>query len=405
MPFKLGIAMKIHELLCQATEPGQVLTYSEICKRVQDLLPDVKLRSILPSEHMQGKETICKLCHEQPIFEKLGHGLYRVLSRSPVLPLLSIHDKLAQILAESHYQHLNITQLRQAVLARFPETHVPSIIPLDHTLGGACRVCQSRPLLERTGQRGVFRVLPNSEPMLASQNPFSRAVAFLYDYLDQGKADDFIKPSAALLKIIGQIPDLSSGQITVLKTALFQRVVIDIKEFGHLLEPEILHARLALRLYEQEGIELSLAHWAVEVWAWVLEKLSATQVYASTTFVQLQVADRALSWSSPLSADLKLQFLNPVPLDKKMIWLKKNKQRIALLIEPEQHCILGIRVGLKAFVPSRWSHLAISHAQIPLNLPLSEREKQAYTWFLCQNQENLLPFLTWLDQFCGTDKA
>ncbi len=405
MPFKLGIAMKIHELLCQVTEPGQLLTYSEICKRVLDLQPDVKLRSILPSEHMQGKQNICKLCHDQPIFEKLSHGLYRVLPRLQAIPVLSIHDKLAQILAESSYQYLSITQIRQAALVRFPETHVPSIIPLDHTLGGACRLCQPKPLLERTEQRGVFRVVPSTEPSQASDSPLSLAVAFLYDYLNQGKTEDLFKPSAQLLKIMGQIPDLSSSQIAVLKTALHQRVAIDIKEFGHLLESELLHARLALRLYEQEGIEISLAHWAVEVWALVLAKLSATQVYSSSPFVHLQVAERDLSWPSPVIASLTLKFLTPVPLDRRLIWLKKNKQRIALLVEPEQDCLLGIRIGLRSFVPSTWSHFAISSQQIQQNLPLSEREKQAYTWFLCENQENLLPFLAWLDQFCGTDKA
>lgn len=90
--------MKIHDLLRQITQPGEILTYADIKSKLLLANPTLKPGSIIPSEHLSNKKGVCKACHKEPVFEKLEHGLYLVLPHLGSSQQESIHDKLEKAL-------------------------------------------------------------------------------------------------------------------------------------------------------------------------------------------------------------------------------------------------------------------------------------------------------------------
>lgn len=89
--------MKIHHVLAQvlATKVGKLLPYQEIQALVQAAYPHVKASSILPAEHIGKKSSkSCLLCQQQPLFERQGHGLYKVLPLVETPLEKSSHEKL-----------------------------------------------------------------------------------------------------------------------------------------------------------------------------------------------------------------------------------------------------------------------------------------------------------------------
>lgn len=393
--------MKIHHILRQVTEPGTLLTYQEIKQKVRDAYPDIKSRSIVPSEHTRGKKGVCKLCHDWPVFEKLEHGLYQVLPGPEQVDELSVHDKLVQALAACLGQQLTVGEIRGRVAALFPDTHLPSVIPLDHTQGGACRICVNTPLLERTAKRGCYRVLAPPQPValplaLLSPDQLSR----IGDLLMQFKPDILHAQPEGFLKALAALADLDYRELNLLAHALRERVVIDLLEFSPLLESEVLHARLAQRLYENQGISPPLARWAVEVWHTALAGGQAG-IYAAVRQPEgYSFGESGLKWSGLRAAGIQLLALQTMALSAEISWLKKQRHRVALLAYPDTHRLLGVRPKL---VPAGLSELArlMPVEALPVQLPLSPHELEGYRWYQFSDSESLKKGLTLLDQSFG----
>lgn len=393
--------MKIHHILRQLTEPGTLLTYQEIKQKVRDAHPEIKSRSIVPSEHTRGKKGVCKLCHDWPVFEKLEHGLYRVLPGPEHVNELSVHDKLVQALATCLGQQLTVGAIRERVAALFPDTHLPSVIPLDHTLGGACRICVNTPLLERTAKRGCYRVLAPSQPAalpLALLNP--EQVSRIGDLLLQFKPDVLHMQPESFLKALAALADLDYRELNLLAHALRERVVVDLIEFSPLLESEVLHARLAQRLYEKQGVSPPLARWAVEVWHAVLAGSQAGIYSAVRQPEGYSFGETGFGWTGLGASKFQLAFLQTMVLSAEICWLKKQRHRVAILAYPDSHRLLGMRPKL---VPAGVSELArlMPADALPVQLPLSPQELEGYLWYQFSDSDSLRSGLQLLDQSFG----
>jgi hypothetical protein len=396
--------MKIHDLLRQLLPPGAVLTYEDIKMQVLAAYPQVNPNSIVPSEHMRGRRGSCKLCHPLPIFEKLERGLYRVLPGEPAPPQLSVHDKLVHVFQSRSHQLLTVAEIRLLVAADFPDTHLPSVIPLDHTLGGACRWCQAGPLLERTGRRGLYRVLlPPSQalpPMVDDTGLSEGQKESLLALLQTYQADLMRFQLVPFEQALDALPEFGYREKKLLLTALRERVLVDLAEFGPLLDTQVLHTQLAQRLYAHHGISLDLAHWAVMIWQYLLHRLQ--KGYAPSFVIPYRVAEPPESHAYYTSmGEVVLQNLQLIPLNPAAYWLKKRRHRVAWV---QASTTAGYYLALRtpfykmALVPQLLPY-ACSRPELPL---APERD---YQWFQFSQSPDLITAILRVDTFLGVGSA
>lgn len=390
----MNSAMKIHDILRQVTEPGMVMTYEEIRQKVLAAAPKTKASSIVPSEHMAGRSGVCRLCRVHPIFEKLTRGLYRVLA-SPEPEVLPIHDQLAQALADYAGQIMRVKQIREAVVQLFPATHPPSIIPHDHIAGGACRSCQSRPLLVHGQRWGTYLVLGGKEVQAAipgltpvQQDAIRKALEGYLPERQHLQLELFTEELAA-------IPSLSPRESNLLLSAVRERAAVDLLEFAALMDEQTLHQRLAQRLYEYQGIRLELAHWAIAAWAGLLK---GRIVYPPAAGSLRQVAEAASVWQEQVLPGIQLKQLQIQPHQPECVWLMKHRHRIAFLAHPRTHRLLGLQLGfLPADMHKRLQPFSCQNPQSLLDFVLAE-ELQAYAWYRFPDHAQLVQILQALDE-------
>lgn len=380
--------MNIHQILQVVTRPGTVLSYAEIKAKVQAAFPETRAGSILPSEHVRGHCKNCKRCQQQPLFEKLGHGLYRVLPQSEREADYSVHDKMRLALAEYTGQVLKVATLRQLVLERFPQTHLPSVIPSDHSYGGACRICAHSPLLERTGQRGLYRVLSLSPTRGASLKAPSEAVGILRQLLQNEDLARLQEQSEAFAQRLRQT-SLPQREIHLLLAALQARIPNDLLDYGPLLAPELLQTRLAQRLYDQQGISLNLAHGAIQTWKQALQP--ALTAYASGGAVVSQVAEKT---GRPGFRHLQAQVLR-----QGVRLFKKRRRRVALSLQQGAFWLLGLRAEL--LTPVLESKLSQTATAVDVRPSVAGQRTEAFKWYQLNSQADLDTLLWILDQSFG----
>lgn len=396
--------MKIHDLLRQLLSPGAILTYEDIKAQVIAVYPQLNPNSIVPSEHMRGRRGSCKLCHAFPIFEKLERGLYRVLPGSLAVPQLSVHDKLRQVFQSRPHQLLTVAEIRLLVATEFPDTHLPSVIPLDHTLGGACRCCQTGPLLERTARRGVYRVLLTTSqlvPPVVDETGLNEAQkSALLGLLQKHQADLMRFQLEPFVQALEALSEFGYREKKLLLTALRERVLVDLVEFGPLLEIDILHTQLAHRLYVHHGISLDLARWAVMIWQYLLHLLH--KGYAHTLETSYRVAETPESHAYHTAmGEVVLQTLQLLPLNSEVYWLKKRRHRVAWL---QASATAGYYLALRS--PFYKGDLVPELAPYQSPRPaLSLAPESDYQWFQFPHSHALISVILRLDAFWGTAGA
>lgn len=377
--------MNIHQMLHSVTRAGTILTYSEIRDKVLALYPDAKAQSILPSEHVKSRKCMCKACCQQPLFKKLSHGLYRVLDTPKIQRELSIHEKLNHSLEPFKHQVLSIKIIREHLTQAFPETHPPSIIPSDHTYGGACKVCAQTPLLERTTHRGYYRILSPLQAFMQERTilPVDNG---LQSILKKCDLKQLAQQKELLAQELKEKSTLQSREIHLILAALNEQVVRDLLDFSPLSDPNLLKTRLAQRLYDQQGICLPLAHWAVEVWSEAIK----SQHYIHNSASSITATDETVP-------SLQLYNLSHTKLHAKISLFKKRGRRVALLFQDKEKTQLGLRKELLS--PDLEQELEQWGTKIhKIPAQIYQQKTKAYHWYQLKEASDTKQALAALDR-------
>lgn len=329
--------MALHTLFSCQTE----VLYEEIKQKVLVAYPAIKPKSIVPSEHIAGKKGVCKQCHDWPLFEKIAHGLYRVLPGARA-DALSIHEKLERALAAVENTVLTVAQIRQCVADAFPDTHLPSVIPLDHTVGGACRHCQTSPLLEHTSRRGFYRVLAQVAASETEALLTGEQLAEMRKLLQVFFPERLHLQAEPFGRALAEGNALSAHQRNALVAAVRERVVVDFWEFAHLVDVEVLRSRWVHRLYEYQGLRLEVAEWAVAAWVNILEEMAGARYPTSTLQRSYALSEQQNSIPAPKVAGITFQFLEVHVLKRYVYALKKQRHHIAWVTDGPNEYWLGV---------------------------------------------------------------
>lgn len=395
--------MKIHDLLAQAlaSKQGKLLSYLEIQSTVLQAYPNLKPSSILPREHT-GKTgpKACLLCQKRPLLARQGHGIYKVLSQSNFSPEKSTHDKLASVLQNHTGEIFTLAQIRTLVSQAFPDAHLPSILPSDHMLGGACRECSKTPLFGKTSKRGLYQVLARepiavikttvvpgnvSQPAAASSLPIPAIRQLLESYgyeLLQAHPEGFI---TQMNQHLGKY----RREINLLGTALRERIPFDLVEFASLGDYDDLFGRLCQRLERYQGLQPAVAEWAVATWGKILRQDALLEQHDSPpkhTAQSFALADQSTHLAHLAVYDHAAGYKT----------LKKGVRKLAVCYtDHPAGCMLGIKQEL--WVSELTALLTdipqVTPQQIPGLIGL-----QKYLWFQPVALETVIAVFECLDQ-------
>lgn len=343
--------MKIHDKLIEVTRAheGKIFSKQEIEKLVLAYDPYLKSSSILPAEHTSGKR--CALCKKSPIFEKLEHGLYKVLPQPSSRHHLSNHEVLWQALQDASNQLLTKAQILAKVRAFSPETHLESIIPTDHMAGQAvCKACKSFPLLEKTGQRGLYKVRnlkllqsltrpqilnldsPESQQHLLTQR--------LLQFVKKHGRRNLLQSPENLANTLESLFLDAAREGFILGLVLRDQIVRDLLKYADDLPWPLHEKKLAEQLYQHFGIDQDLGRWAINSWGQALElpaALASKALIYPSSQAQPKLQEEAAIFSTLAPERLQiakkhLQNLQINPTKTGYEALKKGRHRIAMVL-------------------------------------------------------------------------